>query len=378
MRVSVGIDVRKLGDSGVGRYVESLLAGLARSSPSLALTVHGSADRWHLLGEVPAQTQRLTVCAGVYDPRQHLEFWRQLRQSPPAIFHAPHFTAPLILPRSTRLVVTIHDVAFMERPDLVPEERRGWQMAVYRLVLTLAAHQADLICVDTQAAARSIIQNLSCTTGKVRVLYPGLDVARLATTLNQGPTYQNTGFTAETRDALLFVGTITARKGVHELLRAFALTRLRRNAVRLFIVGQNTSIYAYQAMQLVEDLGIGGQVVFTGPLPDEKLLLCFRKARALVLPSFLEGFGFPVLEAMAAGLPCVASAIEPVQEIADEAALFVPPGDVAALADALDRVWFDHDLQRELGARGRERANNFTIERMGQATAALYQSVLEL
>ncbi|MAG35732.1 MAG: hypothetical protein CL878_05740 [Dehalococcoidia bacterium] len=370
----VGVDVRKAGDTGVGRYVEGLLEGLARQCCPPALVLYGRSWDRSLRTYAEARRTLYTVRSGVYSPWQHLEFWRLLHRHSPPVFHAPHFTTPLVIPRPTKLLVTIHDVAFLQRPDLTPYEyRQPWRLLAYGLALKIAAFRADLILADTQAAARQIVRQLPDAGGKVRVLNPGVDLQRLAPSGRADPISAG-----GPQDTLLFVGTITARKGVHELLEAFARTQARRKGTHLVLVGQNRSAYARQAIQRARQLDIARQVIFAGPLPDKQLMMCYRRARAVVEPSHLEGFGFPVVEAMAAGIPCVASAIGPLQEVTDGAALLVPPGDVPALTDAVDQVCFDAGLSQELSKKGRERAAHFSLERMGEAAMAIYREAMEL
>jgi glycosyltransferase involved in cell wall biosynthesis len=367
----IGIDARKLGDTGVGRYAQSLLAGLARANGADALdwTVYSNPHRWHHAESLLARTTRRSIRSGSYSPLQHLEFAALLAREPVDLLHAAHFTIPLLVPQHTRLVVTIHDAAFAERPDLIPSEHRSpLRLAVYRLLLRLAARAADLICADTAAAASSIQRTLPASRGKTRVLSPGVDVDLLART--------STTADMAHRDSILFVGTITARKGVRELIQAFHHSRPHRDHLSLVLVGSHASAYGRAMHALVRSLDLTSSVQFTGPISDDALLAWYRRARAVVLPSFLEGFGLPVVEAMAAGVPCVASDIPSIREVTAGAALLIPPGDAPALRDALDRACFDHPLRQELITRGHRRASAFSLERMGQAALALYQDVL--
>lgn len=366
----LGIDARKLGDTGIGRYVQILLAGLARQERArdFCWEVFSHAQRWQHLAEVPFGAVCRTVRSGVYSPLQHAEFLNMLRRHPLALFHAPHFTAPLLLPRSTRLAVTIHDVAFMERPDLVPVQgNRRWRLLLYHFLLHLVAWRADMVFVDTTAAGEVIARHLPGACGKIHVLSPGIDVARLQAAGDRGHAPRNT---------LLFVGTVTERKGIRALLRAFAASRASREGMRLVLAGSNTSAYAERAVRLVSDLSLAGQVTFAGPVSDDELLRLYASAHVVVLPSLLEGFGLPVVEAMAARVPCVASALPEIVEVAGDAALLVPTGDLPALAAGLDRACFDRAAREALITRGEQRAAMYSAERMGADALRLYREML--
>lgn len=377
MKPLIAIDARKIGETGVGRYIESLLAGLARipAGSQLLWTIFGRTHRQRVLmqAEAPRPVHYAWASSGVYSLGQHVEFWHLLRRHQVALLHAPHFTAPLFVPKQTRYVVTLHDVAFLTRPDLVPAERSApGSLLAYKLLISLAARRADLILADTASAASDVERHISAARGKVRVLYPGtnLDHSSLP---QAGRLSRSLG----ARDTLLFVGTLTARKNVHALLRAYSHSRAYRQRVRLVLAGPNRSVYARQSEALAHELGIDSAVTFTGPVSDEELLGWYSRTRVAVLPSLLEGFGLPVVEAMAAGVPCVASTIGPIQEVAQDAALLVPPGDEEALAAALDRACFDAALREELVERGRRRAAFFSVERMGEAALEIYRELLQ-
>ncbi len=126
----------------------------------------------------------------------------------------------------------------------------------------------------------------------------------------------------------------------------------------------------------VASLGIADRVTLTGPIPDAALHAWFRRARVITLPSYLEGFGLPVLEAMAMGIPCVATDLPVMREVPGGAALHVPPGDVAALRDALDRACGDEGLRTRMIDEGLSRARLYTVDRLGERAVAIYRDVL--
>jgi glycosyltransferase involved in cell wall biosynthesis len=128
----------------------------------------------------------------------------------------------------------------------------------------------------------------------------------------------------------------------------------------------------------IDRLGIRDRVVLPGPVAsDDELIQWYRRARAVVLPSFLESFGYPVLEAMALGIPCVTSDLPATREVSRGAALLVPPGNAGALGEALERACFDVPLRAELISKGLVRAPDFSLERIGTQALAIYREVLE-
>jgi len=175
----------------------------------------------------------------------------------------------------------------------------------------------------------------------------------------------------------LIVATASADvplKGLDPLLRAFAILRSRRPA-ELVVVGRPRP--GGPTPRLLEQLGLNGSVRFVGGVPDDELVALYAGAEVAVVPSLYEGFSLPAVEAMACGVPLVATTAGALPEVVGDAALLVPPGDACALADKLTALLADPGLRRRLGQRGRERVlGRFTWEAAARATAAAYREAM--
>ena len=364
----VAVDARKLGDTGVGQYARSLLAGLSRAPDAARYRwrAFSHAPGWSHLTGTPTGMARVTVRAGGYHPAQHLEMGAHLFAHPVDLFHATHFTMPLLIPRRTRVIVTIHDVAFFQDPGLARRRRaQGARLVAYRLLMHLAAWRADVVCTVTAAAAHDVMCHLPAARGKIRVLPNATPLGRADGPADGAPT-----------DVILFVGMVSARKGVIDLVRAYAGATGAARACRLVIAGPGHDDHVATVRAEVASLGIADRVTLTGPIPDAALHAWFRRARVITLPSYLEGFGLPVLEAMAMGIPCVATDLPVMREVSGGAALHVPTGDVAALRDALDRACGDEGLRTRMIDEGLSRARLYTVDRLGERGLAIYRDVL--
>jgi glycosyltransferase involved in cell wall biosynthesis len=157
------------------------------------------------------------------------------------------------------------------------------------------------------------------------------------------------------------------------LLAAFAAARL--DPIQLVLAGPDAGQRAHLA-RLAASLGIRARLTLLGRVSDAVLAALYRDAVALCFPSLAEGFGLPVLESMAAGLPVVATDIEVVSEVTGGAALLVPPGDIPALSRALEQVSRDEQLRQHLADLGRTRAQRFTWEATAKATVTAYERAL--
>jgi alpha-1,3-rhamnosyl/mannosyltransferase len=172
---------------------------------------------------------------------------------------------------------------------------------------------------------------------------------------------------------ILCVSTLHPHKNIDRLVRAFRTVHSERREFRLIIAGMH-GFQTNQIEQTIIECGMGAQVHITGWIPREELLTLYRRAWAFVYPSTFEGFGMPVLEALASGIPCAVSAIEPVKGIAGSAALTFDPFDENQIADALLRVMSEEDLRARLGAAGPQRASNFSWRTAAQQTMRVVES----
>jgi glycosyltransferase involved in cell wall biosynthesis len=174
---------------------------------------------------------------------------------------------------------------------------------------------------------------------------------------------------------LLYVGLLEPRKNLPALLHAFASLPPKEPAVKLVLVGRQGWMYN-QTLQLVDSLGLAERVHFTGYVDQVDVPRVYNLAEMAVYPSLYEGFGFPVLEAMACGTPVITSNVSSLPEIAAGAGVLVPAGDVPALATAIADLLSDPHERQRLSALGLERAAQFTWERTAAQTMKVYAQVL--
>ncbi len=346
---------------GIGRYVRELVAALARldrESP-YRLFAAGQAP-----GDLPpAPGPNFTWRASRISPTWFARLWHRVQlplpvewwTGPVGLLHAPDFTLPPVR-RGTRTLLTVHDLSFVRAPETAPASLRAY---LNHVVPRSVAH-ADHVLADSEATRQDLIALYNTPPGKISVLYSGvsehfrpitdaaaLDAVRLRCGIGAGP-------------FILSVGTVQPRKNYLRLVEA--LHHLGRPDLKLVIAGGrgwlDDPLYAR-----IDTLGLRDRVIFTGFVPDSDLPALYSAARVFAFPSLYEGFGLPILEAMACETPAVVSTASSLPEVAGDAALLVDPTDVDSLTHAITRLLDDEALRADLAARGRERAAAFTWEK---------------
>jgi glycosyltransferase involved in cell wall biosynthesis len=355
---------------GMGTYVRELIPALSSADPSLQITLfHARFDRpppeswmrgYHDV-ELDRSIGRLYPgWAVARRPRLPDE----LRGA--SLVHSPIHVA--IPPKGSgqRLVVTVHDVAFLVHPALFPAQWR-W---LYRVALTRAVRSADAVIAVSRHTAEELVRRTRIEASKVHV-------TPLAASLPAGgsPVDEVLARLKVRQPYLLFVGTLEPRKNLTRLVRAYRRMALRGLPHGLVLAGP----MGWRPQALLREISAvdaPGDITLTGAVRAEDLDALYRGAEAFVYPSLYEGFGLPVLEAMARGVPCIVSTSSSLPEVAGEAAVPVDPRSVGGLADALERVITDPDLASRLRHAGVDRAARFSWDETARRTLEVYKSIL--
>ena len=282
------------------------------------------------------------------------------------LVHAPSLAVP---PRSgARLIVTAHDAATLVAPQTYP--RRG--RAFHRRGFAATARRADLVIAPTNAAAEEILAHTAIGPDRIRVVPHGVSQRRVSQGVVDA-TRATLGLADE--PYVLWVGTLEPRKNLPLLLEAFRAVVRAGLPERLVIVGPDGWRGGPRAVAAAaEDLG--DRVQFTGAIRADRLTALYRGASTFAFPSIHEGFGLPVLEAMAQGVPVICSDIPVLREVGGAAARFVSPTDVGAWGETLVGLLGDESERARMAAASRDWASEFTWERCIRGTRVCYQEVL--
>jgi glycosyltransferase involved in cell wall biosynthesis len=288
------------------------------------------------------------------------------------VLHSPHYTAP-ILGRS-RSVVTFCDAIFFSHPELHTLSKR----LLFRQMMKLAVRRAAAIIAISTSTARDLVRLFEGRLQPERVHVTTLAARNDFRQLNDAAGIRRICHKHNLQAGLfvLYVGALEPRKNVPILLRAFRDLVDRGFQQRLAIVGRRGWMFK-DIYTTTQALKLEGKVIFTGHVPNEELPYLYNGARLFAYPSLYEGFGLPVLEAMACGAPVVTSNISSMPEIVGEAGLLVDPYDQMKLTEAMERLIVDDDLNHALRQQGVRRAAEFSWERTARETLKVYSAVCE-
>ncbi len=354
-------------NAGISAYIAHLLEHLPTADQGLRYLVFVGQ------GETPTHPRIETHRAKL--PTRHPMvriLWEQtilpwhIRRENAALLHAPAFVGPLLCTRPQ--IITVHDLSFLRYPHFF---RRGNRL--YLSTMTrLACRRAHAIIAVSNFTADETTSLLGIPPERVHTIYHGV-----TPNFRPLPPETVTRFRRQRHlpdRFILHVGTLEPRKNLRTLVRAFA--RLQRPNTHLILVGGKGWLY-HQLFAEVERLGLNEHVHFPGYVPSAELPLWYNAAEGFAYISHYEGFGLPVLEALACGVPTLTSNTTSLPEAAGDAALTVPPDDVEAVADGLHRLLTDRTLRQQLRQRGPRHAARFTWQATAQRTARLYRAALQ-
>ncbi len=371
MRIAIDATSVPPSPAGAGVYALELVRAMMDCDPRDGYAVFTRGPRFDT-GAADRRNWRVErVAAGSRARRllwEQMRLPRDLARLGADVLHSTHHTLPL-RPMRAKRVVTIHDVTFFRIPERYPPARRLYMRAMTRL----AARVADAIIVPSQAVRHDVIRVLRVDPAKVRVVYE-------APAARYGPMDRAAAEAVAARYAgggpfVLSVGSLEPGKNRGRLIRALHELRGRGIDVPLLVVGQKAWRYD-DDFALVRDLDMKDRVTFAGYVPDGDLPALYNAATAFAFPSLYEGFGLPVIEAMACGAPVVTSSVSATAEVAGDAAVLVDPQSVVSIRDGLERVLTDAALREGLRTAGRERAAAFTWRRAAEETHAVYRAVV--
>ena len=357
------------GRTGVGYYTEHLLRAASAQSGDDEVTVFSN-RQIETASPLPANVRQLV--SGGRLPRF---LWMQM-QAPRLVrgirADVVHFTNGMVpIAWSVPTIVTIHDMSLTMFPGFHPARR----VLLNRPFVNLAARRADAIITVSEAAKRDIVRLYGIDGARVHVVHeaaaPSFRVIH-----DQGELRRVRERWGLAGRFILYVGTIEPRKNLPTLIEAFARRRVAGDLPHQLVCVGPYGWLSADVEGLIDRLHVRDAVTFTGYVPFEDLPAIYNLAELFVFPSVYEGFGLPVVEAMACGTPVLTGHVAALSEVAGGAAAEVASLDVESLGDAIAAVTSDRARREDLARRGLQRAQMFSWERAATETLKVYRSAV--
>ena len=288
------------------------------------------------------------------------------------LVHCPYFAAPLF--RTLPTVVTIHDVI----PLVLPEYRAREASPFYTSVLSFASKRADAVITVSECSRRDIVATLGIPAERIHVIgnavhasyYPITDSWLLSAVRER----YNIA-----RKYILYFGGFDLRKNVQRIIRSYAALPAPLRAEYQLVIAGRLQLLGHplypDPRPLVRELDMGDRIIFTGQIREQDKAPLYSGATVFVFPSLYEGFGIPVLEAMACGAPVVTSRVSALPEVVGDAGVLVDPYSEPAISEALGDLLTSPKKRQELGQRARDRSRMFSWRQVAEHTVSVYETV---
>lgn len=371
----IGIDTRELegNRTGVGRYLFNLLHEWSEIAPQnnyiLFFKRYIPDDRLLNKG---CFSKRLLSLPGIIDRNI---IWEQiylpisLRKENLDLFFSPSYTIPFFI--KGRAIVTIHDISYEVNPEWFPLR----EALIRRLFTRLSVRKADAVITISEFSKKDILRFYSLNDQKIKVIYPAPESIFNSTiyrdSIEDVKERYNTG-----ERFILYVGSILNRRPIEILLKAFSKVTNKDKGLKLVIVGENRTRPKKDLDGLIKNLGIEGSVIHLDYVSDNELALLYRTAHIFIYPSLYEGFGLPLLEAMASGTPVIAPNLASFPEIVRDNGILIDRMDEDEISTAILKVIGDNSLRDDYRKKGKERAAEFSWQDSARKHLELFYEII--
>lgn len=297
--------------------------------------------------------------------------WEMLRAKPEKLF-LPIQAAPFFVPRSTEVTATIHDLAFKRYPETFPRKDL-WKL---NFLLAVAVRRAEKLIAVSQSTKDDLLEFFPhLDPERIRVIHHGFDGEFFGVRLSQEEISQKLkSYKLQATSYVLYVGALQPRKNLIRLIEAFNIAKESMPEMKLVLAGE-TAWLAEDILEARENSPYKEDIILTGRVTFEVLRVLYQGARFFVFPSLYEGFGLPILEAFASGVPVLTASNSSLREVAGRAAIYANALSVHDIAEKLERLWSEAELRAELVTRGEEQLKKFSWDQCAQETLEYIQGV---
>jgi len=390
----IGIDCRLWNQSGVGRYTRNLIEQLQLIDKNNEYVLFAGRDiESQIVKQIQGDNFRVVI-AGIHwhSLEEQVRFPGILNKENLDLVHFPYFSVPVFYKKP--FIVTIHDLIIDHFPTgeastLLPFTYKSKRLG-YKFIIKKAAKKAKKIITVSNSTKKEIVDHLKVDPDKITVTYEG-------TMKMSNIKYPMSNIQLKNKDYFLYVGNAYPHKNLERLIEAFnrlcrpelvsrshlkgkkdsSPAKLDQNDTKLVLVGREDFFYK-RLKDKVEKLGLEGSIIFKGEVDDDKLQNLYQNAKALIMPSLMEGFGLPIIEAMANKCLVLCSDIPSFKEIALSCAIYFDPSSSCDIAEKMREICsndLNHDIKyKDKIQKGFERSKEFSWEKMAKETLRVYNS----
>jgi glycosyltransferase involved in cell wall biosynthesis len=378
----IGIDARLWNETGVGRYIRNLVWQLQELDKinTYVLFVDKSIKKQEL--RIKENWNIVETDIRWHTLEEQRKFPKVLEKENLDLVHFPYFSVPIRYNRP--FVITIHDLIIHHYPtgkaSTLPSPAYYAKLLGYKFVIKKAAQKAQKVITVSQATKDEIVKHLHVSKEKVEVTYEGVE-EKIYSSSERRRIEKSFSTNEDNRSRLrsnnnpyfLYVGNAYPHKNLDRLVEAFSLIVKDYPEVKLILIGKEDYFYK-RLKENVKTLGIEKNIIFTGFVSEEDLQNYYHHALATIVPSLMEGFGLPGLEAMQAGCLVLASDIPSLKEIYQDAAIYFDPLAVKSLHATIQKVLDENKSFQSYIAEGRKRVAFFSWKKMAEETLKIYES----
>jgi len=371
--MNVGYDIRPLifTKAGIATYLYNLIANLARLSDGDIYLFSSSSSRiaWRQkFQNVKEKVVRLPQLNRYFE-----SLWGEnllplaIKRGKIDVFHGPRFFVPQKL--SCPSVVTVHDLGFKKFPELV----KSGVAAYFDEMVASSVKRARKVIVLSHATRKDLIDLYKVADGKIAVIYCAADKAFSPVTDKAAIERVKLKFSIR-KKFILFAGTVEPRKNIVNLLEAYRMAKAK-DEFDLVVAGGYGWLYD-EVLRKASQPELQSKVVFTDYISSEDMACLYSGCEAFVFPSFYEGFGLPVLEAMNCGAPVITSSTSSLKELFADSSYQVDPHSPGSIAEGIDNVLSNAALRDELRTKGAKRSKDFSWEATARQTLEAYKEAI--
>ena len=367
---NIGIDARKLTDFGIGTYIQNLIRSLGEQDPDNRYVLFVGHRNRQALNDLPDNFRVIVERSPVYSARELVALsWRLFRLKLD-LYHSTHYVLPAVVP--CKAVVTIHDIIHLLYPEFLPSALAFFYA---QRMIRRSLSRGDRIIADSQNTKADLMEYFDVDGRKIRVIYPGVS-ERFRRRAQPGVVAAKLAELGVDKPYILFVGNPKPHKNLDNIVKAFGrAVKIQDFAGDLVCVGDRDGM-EFKIRQRAEQMGVSGRIRLLGYVDEEDLPLLYQGARLFLYPTLYEGFGLPVVEAMASGVPVITSNTSSLKEVAEGYGHLVNPLDVEDIATNIAHFMTDADLRHNMAELGLKRAVEFSWGRTARQTLDVYRSVL--